>query len=670
MNRNEDLNLATPPTRMSVEYELRESLGWLSNLRWIAGAAVVAATWITRNVLGLDIPAVPLTAIGIGICLYNAGFKWWLARIQRGSPDIDAQPQTLARLQIAADWIAIAALAHFSGGIASPIILYYFFHTALAALLLSDKDTYISAAVATLLITGTALLERWSILPHHHVAGLLPADLYRNPLYLASTLFFFTSTIFVSAYLSTRITRRLRGREAEMIQLSGNLQRAYFQLETIYNNAQDVSSTLELQEVLDRLTRSTTNVMNLKGCTIRLLRETGTQLSLVSSYGLRDEYLKKGPLLVAQNPIVRQVLAGEIVAVSDVAADDRLQYPVEAAAEGIRATLTAPLEGRTGPLGIIRVYCDKANCFTEDDYLFLLAVASHGSVAIENAMAFEAIQHLEESKRKFVLFVTHELRAPIGVVRSLLNTMAGGYAGDLSDLQQDILDRAVRRAKFLQTLIDDLLDLAAAKTGLGVTKETEPVDLRVTLARIVERYRVPASEQGVDLQVRISDGHPICVVATTEELDRAFTNLVSNAVKYTPEGGVVEITLEAQSDKAQLVVRDSGIGVPWEALPHLFEEFYRAPNAKAQVQHGTGLGLVITKDILTRYGGTIRVSSGVGEGTTVTVILPTVAASADTATSDVTTNTTHNTRVTDSETTQLNSRMEEPRGDEEDPDCG
>ena len=668
MNINEDVELPTPPTRMSAEYELRESLGWLSNLRWIAGAGVVAATWIACYILGLDIPAGPLTAIGAGICIYNAGFCWWRTRIQHGSSGTDAQTCTLVRLQIGADWIAIAALAHFSGGIESPVILYYFFHITLAALLLPDQDTYISAAVATLLVTGTTLLEYWSILPHHHVTWLLPVELSRNPRYLFSVLFFFTSTIFVSAYLSVRITRRLRGREAEMIRLSGNLQHAYFQLETIYNNAQDVSSTLELQEVLDRLTRSATNAMNLKGCTIRLLRETGTQLSLVSSYGLRDEYLKKGLLLVAQNPVVRQVLAGEIIAVSDVTADDRLQYPVEAAAEGIRATLTAPLEGRTGPLGIIRVYCDRANCFTEDDYHFLLAVASHGSAAIENAIAFEAVQNLEESKRKFVLLVTHELRSPIGVVRSLLNTLAGGYAGDLSDLQQDIVDRAVRRTQFLQTLIDDLLDLAAVKTGLRVTGETEPVDLRVTVARIVERYRVPASEQGVELRLRISDGHLLCVAGTTEELDRAFNNLVSNAVKYTPEGGVIEVTLEAQPDKAQLVVRDSGIGVPGEALPHLFEEFYRASNAKARMKQGTGLGLVITKDIVTRYGGTIRVASGEGEGTTVTVILPTIGASADRAPSDATTDAPQDTRATDSGTDLRNNQQEEPCGEEEDPD--
>jgi signal transduction histidine kinase len=112
------------------------------------------------------------------------------------------------------------------------------------------------------------------------------------------------------------------------------------------------------------------------------------------------------------------------------------------------------------------------------------------------------------------------------------------------------------------------------------------------------------------------------VAAHAEELDRALTNLVSNAVKYTPEGGRVEIGLKTISGRAHLTVSDSGIGIPEEALPHLFEEFYRAPNAKAKVKQGTGLGLVITKDIINRYDGTIRVKSTEGKGTTFTVVLP------------------------------------------------
>ena len=103
MNKESAPELSTGLTRMPAEYELRMSLGWLSNLRWIAGGAVLAATWIASSILGLGIPVVPLTAIGVGICLYNAGFKWWLARIQRDSPGTGGQPHTLARLQIADD---------------------------------------------------------------------------------------------------------------------------------------------------------------------------------------------------------------------------------------------------------------------------------------------------------------------------------------------------------------------------------------------------------------------------------------------------------------------------------------------------------------------------------------------------------------------------------------
>ncbi len=120
-------------------------------------------------------------------------------------------------------------------------------------------------------------------------------------------------------------------------------------------------------------------------------------------------------------------------------------------------------------------------------------------------MAYEAIEHLEEAKRKFVLLVTHELRSPLGVVRSLLNTLSGGYAGKLTDLPGwTSVDRAVRRTEFLQTLIDDLLDLAAGKTGLRMTTKTEPVGLQALVQSIAERYRVPAEEKQIDLQLHIA----------------------------------------------------------------------------------------------------------------------------------------------------------------------
>lgn len=614
--------------QMPVEYELCMSLSWLSNLRWIAGAGVIGVTIVARWLLGMGVEPVPLILTGVIILVYNLIFQQWLTRIQCDLAGSSTQAHTLARVQIAADWLATTALVHFSGGIESLLILYFFFHMMLAALLLPARDTFLFAGLASLLVSGISALEYTGVLPHHHVEGLLPVELYRSVPYVASTLGFFVSTLFVSAYLATRTSHRLRARQGEIVRLGRDLHQAYERLETLYESAQVVGSTLELQEVLDRLTQSTAEVMGVKGCTIRLVHETGTELCLASTYGLSDAYLQKGCILVDQNPLARQVLGGEVVAVADITADDRLQYSAEAVAEGIRATLSAPLLGKARPLGILRVYCDRPGCFSEEDAHFLATVARYGSIAIENAMVYEAVQNLEEAKRKFVLMVTHELRSPVGVIRSLLNTLSGGYAGVLTDVQADMIGRALRRTDFLQTLIDDLLSLAAAKTGLRTTQATEAVDLGAALMTIAERYRIPSQDKGIDLQIVTPEGACLCTSANPEELDRALTNLVSNAVKYTPPGGKVRLALDVRGVAAQLEVTDSGIGIPEEALPHLFEEFYRAPNAKAQVKQGTGLGLVIAKEIITRYGGSIRVSSAEGRGTTFTVTLPLLAGGA------------------------------------------
>ncbi len=605
----------------NASQEWLNSLWWLIRLRWLAGVSVLVATW-GAGLWGLNLAAGPLYAIGVGILGYNVFFSRQLTRCCRSSISTP-RAQVSARLQITADWVAMTLLIHFSGGVESPLFLYFFFHIILAAILLAVRDVYLFTGLAIFLFGGNVLLEYAGILPHIAIGGFLPAPLYQSPLYVSGVLLFFSSTLLVIAYLTTRATRQLREREAEALTLSRDLQRTYRRLQTLYTSAQVVSSTLELQEVLDRLTRKTVEVMGVKACVIRLLDKTGTRLNTVSGHGLSEAYLQKGVLLLAQSLMDREALAGEAVAVDDVATDGRLQYPEAALAEGIRSILTVSLPGRQGPLGVIRLYCSRVQRFTTEDAVFLSTMATHGSIAIENALAYQSLQNLEEAKRKFVLMVTHELRAPVGVVRSLLRTLEGGYAGHLEDSQHDLAARALHRADFLQTLIDELLELAAYKTGLREVLAPQPVNVNAVLGNVVERYAVPSAEKHLTLNLNLDAGAPpLMVAATEEELDRVFTNLVSNAVKYTPEGGEVTVRLQLVMGRAQIEVTDSGIGISEEALSHLFEEFYRAPNARAAVKEGTGLGLVVAKDIVTRYGGSLQVQSQAGQGTTFTVTLP------------------------------------------------
>lgn len=455
-----------------LEEELIASEAWLIRIRWWAGLGVLVATGFSTLVLNLALPVIPLVVIGLSILAYN-GILYTVLRRQLGLiPHTVQGVAHLAQLQIGLDWVAMTLLIHFSGGLESPVVLYFFFHIALASILLSSRATYWFATVATFLVSGIALLEYVGLLPHVSVTDV---GLYQRPFYVGGVLFFFTSTVFVIAYLATGTTRRLRKRQAEVVELSQRLQRAYSRLQILYESAQAVNSTLDLHQVLDRLVQGTAEVMSVRACSILLLDETGTRLKVASTYGLSQKYVQKGDLILERNPLARQVLAGQTIIIEDVRTDTRLQYPSEAEAEGIRSMLTVRLRGKGTPLGVIRAYSTEPGHFAEDDATFLLAIANQGSLAIENAMAYQTLGQLDEMKSKFVLMVTHELRSPVSVVRSLLRTILGGYTGALNEQQNEIVSRALHRADYLQTLIDDLLDLVAGQKRDQRTRMCPPV---------------------------------------------------------------------------------------------------------------------------------------------------------------------------------------------------
>jgi signal transduction histidine kinase len=608
-----------------VDQELVASVARFITIRWLAGLGLLGATWLATAVVALPLPAVPLYIIGAAILAYNAVFHFILRRLLRADPPNIVWFHRLTKIQIGLDWLAMTAIIHFSGGVESPAMFYFFFHIIIAAILLSPRATFSYAATATLMVGVTVWLEYAGWLRHFSPLAGSASGLHHRPLFVAGVMLFFVSAMFVSAYLASTINSRLRRREREVFELSENLQRAYGRLQTLYDSAQAINSTLQLEQVLDSIVRRTADAMNVRACSIRLLDETGSRLRVAAVHGLSDSYVKKGDLVLAQNPLVREVLAGRVIAVADVRTDTRLQYRAQALIEGINSMLSAPLQGKHGPLGLIRAYSTELDHFTEEDASFLAAMASEGSVAIENAMAYRALGQLDEMKSHFVLMVTHELRSPVSVIRSLLRTMTAGYVGTLSDEQRDIIGRALHRADFLQALIDDLLDLAAGKNELGLKEERSSARLDEILRQVVERFETAARESQVTLEYRPPKDGPVTVNAGIDGLDRIFNNLISNAIKYTPTGGRVSVTLSLEEGSARVEVSDTGIGMPEESLERLFEEFYRAPNAKAQVKEGTGLGLAITRDLVNRYGGQISVQSRLGRGTTFTVTLPLAA---------------------------------------------
>jgi signal transduction histidine kinase len=618
---------ANLPTRRHVslvEAELADSVNRLIRLRWLAGLGVLTITLALAPIFKVLAPTSRLLAVGFFILIYNLAF-YLISRYLGGDASRTDVYRPLAIGQMVFDWIATILLVHYSGGIESPAIYFFFFHLVIASILFQPRIAYAFAVFALALIYSVASLEYFSILPHYVMVGFLDYPIYQNFLYVLSILLFFGFTAVFITYLVTNISDSLYRRATQVVELSENLQQVTNRLQVLNKGARTISSTLELTEVLNLLVKNTAEVMNVQACSIRLLDKSEQRLEVLAVYGLSQDYLDKGPIELENSPLDRKVLEGTIVNIPDVSQSLLLQYPESVIQEGISSMLSAPLLGKNKSLGILRAYSEEKNHFTENDESFLAAIAAQGSIAIENAIAYEAIEALETTKSTLVRTFTHELRSPVGVIHSLLRNITDGYAGELTPLQRDLLERAIRRTDFLQELIDDLLDLSTGKLQEKSTEILEPLSLNEIIKRVAKRYEIPAQEKGLSLRCSQETGEmEILVMATSEGLDRIFNNLVSNAVKYTPSGGRIDISLAGSEDEACVTVEDSGIGIPEDAIPHLFTEFYRAPNAKDVESKGTGLGLAIVKDAVTLFGGQVSVQSKLGAGARFTVVFPRV----------------------------------------------
>jgi signal transduction histidine kinase len=572
----------------------------LIRMRWLAGAVMLIATVFSVTVLNVPLPTAALIILSLVVLAYNA-VMWAIAR-RAGEMWLHA----IAKAQVAFDWLALASFVHFTGGIESPAIAFFLFHLIVAALLLTERTSYVYAASVIGVVAAIAALEAIGWLPHVTVIPALPPNLYRDPLYIAAILIFFSISVGVIVALVTPIVRELRDRERRLSMLSSTLQ--------------VLPSSLDLPHVLNQLVISITRSLEAKGASIRLLDKTGAQLEVAAAYGLSQRYLEKGPVVVDHSPIDQEALRGRPIIVEEAITDRRFQYPAEIVAEGIHSILCAPLIGRRGPLGVLRVYGWRPGCFNQKDAEFVLTIARQGALSIENAMAYTELRRVDQTKSQFVRTVTHELRGPVVGAQSLLRTVTRDLAGGLNDVQRDILRRLSDRLDALKLLIDDLLDLAAGKVE-GLQAPLTPVSVEAIVLNIVDRLSTQAEEKQIDLKMEYVP-RGLTVMATEDGLHRVFLNLIGNAIKYTPPGGKVNVRMDQCDDEVVTAIVDTGVGIPEADLPHVFEEFYRASNVKQEGLTGTGLGLAIVKDLVERYEGRISVHSTVGEGTTFTVVLP------------------------------------------------
>jgi signal transduction histidine kinase len=452
--------------QLPYEAELIARIGWLIWLRWLASIGTTLAILIGALLLPGVLAVVALLGVVAFIALYNLGFSLQL-RTLRAEPSGEARLRhaaASAHAQIGLDLLALAALVHFTGGVGSPLALFFVFHVIIASILLRPQISYLAASLATLLVAGISLLEYAGVLAHYHLP-LVPAELYRDPLYLLAATVTLALTLFLVAYLTTSITIRLRERDQELL----------------------------------------------------------------------------------ESNLTCQVRSGELAGLN------------------------------------------------------------------------EELRRLDAERTRFMVLVTHELRAPINTIYSALELARSGIAGP--EKTGEVLGRAQDRATDLLSLIGDLLDLSWVRGQTAQPERVLPLQLEGVLDDVVEFTRVEAEEKDITLQVDVA-ANVAPVRAPGDQMKLVWTNLLSNAVRYSQPGGVVDVTL-AQDD-AHVIgrVRDTGIGIAAEDIPHVFDEFFRANNARQVSPHGSGVGLATVRLILENWGGRIWVESEPGRGSTFTFTLP------------------------------------------------
>ena len=355
---------------------------------------------------------------------------------------------------------------------------------------------------------------------------------------------------------------------------------------------------------------------------------------LVSRRGQHEMYAIPA-LSAAEIDGLRARLAALLRLMEDSAADTE----PAAADDPRRVHLAVPVLGLDHVIGVL--YVERARGLVDDDRydedslrLLSVAAAQLGSYltalhlreeelehARELGMALQRLEETDRRKDEFLAMLGHELRNPLGAIHTALRVLDQGSVDDIARYHQ-LIDRQIRH---LSRIVDDLLDASRVRLD-KIVLERRPVDLRDVAERWLESFGPTPAVQSHDLQLTVPP-QAVIVEGDAVRLEQVFSNLLTNALKYTPHGGLIQVDVRAEGEHAVLRVRDHGIGMTPHMLSAAFELFTQADDSLARSHGGLGLGLPLVRSLVEKHGGTVDAfSEGVGKGTELVVRLPLMAA--------------------------------------------
>jgi len=400
------------------------------------------------------------------------------------------------------------------------------------------------------------------------------------------------------------------------------------------------NSTLEIDVILQQVTRLATEVLG-DSCSIALVEPGNAYLVPGASYhpdpqereirlrALREHRIRIGD---AGSLMGLAAVDGRPYLVKDARQEERVRWYVDQL--NVYSTIGVPIvvKGRIlGMLGTSIVHPGRQ--FTQADLRLAMALADRAALAIENARLYtqerrlrqeledlnQKVQEANRLKTEFVTVVTHELRSPLTSIAGYLDLLLEeGHEG--AEAREAYLQIVKRNADRLLELINDLLDLARLEAGKLELKRS-PLDLEGLIQEVSGALRPQIEGKGQHLRLDLATPLPV-VTGDPECVTQILLNLVSNAHKYTPQGGSITVATRAERAGVCIAVQDTGIGLSSEEQQQLFTKFFRAQHPLVREVGGTGLGLAIARALVELHGGTITVVSAPDQGATFNVTLP------------------------------------------------
>ena len=428
----------------------------------------------------------------------------------------------------------------------------------------------------------------------------------------------------VIAIENVRLFKELEARTTQLTQSVGELR-------ALGEVGQAVSSTLDLETVLSTIVSRATALAGMDAGAIHEYDEARGEFNLHTADRLEDEVVKTlraGPVRKGEGALGRMAMTGEPAQIRDIMTDASYQSRIREVVLGLgyRSLMAVPLMRDDHLLGGLVVYRKTPGEFDASVIDLLRTFATQSALAIQNARLFREIEEksreLETASRhksEFLANMSHELRTPLNAIIGFSEVLVERLFGEINERQADYLGDILESGRHLLSLINDILDLSKIEAG---RMELEPADfdLSAAIENALILVRERAQRHGITLGRTIDDRLGM-IRADERKVKQVLLNLLSNALKFTPDGGTIDILADIEDGVAKIAVRDTGIGIAPDDQKAVFEEFRQVGTASKKVE-GTGLGLAISRKFIELHGGRIWVESQVGLGSTFAFTLP------------------------------------------------